>query len=113
VARARLWLDEYIMQDLASLPTPAAVVRGIAESNNTPVYPLLLHGLIRVAGDGPLAFIEGADYPVAASLREALGRSFRFRPINRYNHGLFELVPLPREAGRAAEERRERVGQDR
>ena len=55
VARARLWLDEYIMLELASLPTPADVVRGIAASNNTPVYPLLLHGLIRVAGDGPLA----------------------------------------------------------
>lgn len=54
VASARLWLDEYIMLELGSLPTPAAVFRGIAASNNTPIYPLLLHFLSRIAGEGPL-----------------------------------------------------------
>jgi hypothetical protein len=62
---------------------------------------------------GQQVFIEGADYPVAASLREALGRSFGFHPMSRYNRGLFELIPLSREAGRKAENRGERAGEDR
>jgi hypothetical protein len=62
---------------------------------------------------GCQVFIEGADYPVAASLREALGRSFRFRPMSRYNPGLFELIPLSRLASQRADERGDRVGEDR
>jgi hypothetical protein len=100
VARARLWLDEYIMLELASLPTPAASdAEGVARTAR------------EASSAGRQVFIiEGADYPVAASLREALGRSFRFRPISPYNRGLFELIPLSRPGGWAAGERREPVG---
>lgn len=45
VSRARLWLDEYTVLEIASLPTIAEVLRSVATQNNSPLYHLLVRAL--------------------------------------------------------------------
>ncbi len=58
---------------------------------------------LTVSQSGRRIFIEGADSPIAVPLRAALSGSFRPRPLNRLDAGLFELVPI--ENARAGEAR--------
>lgn len=58
---------------------------------------------LRAIAAGRQVFVEGIDHPVAARLLAALGRSFLFRPISRYNRALFELLPIRAETAQVLE----------
>jgi Dolichyl-phosphate-mannose-protein mannosyltransferase len=53
--RARLWLDEYLVLEIGSQPTVAAVAAKLRSENNPPLYFLLAHAVLETAGDPELA----------------------------------------------------------
>ncbi|MGZ6989400.1 MAG: hypothetical protein ACXVH0_10615, partial [Thermoanaerobaculia bacterium] len=53
--RARLWIDEYLVLEIGSQPTAAAVVAKLHTEANPPLYFLLAHVVLETAADPELA----------------------------------------------------------
>lgn len=53
--RARLWIDEYLVLEIGSQPTAAAVAAKLSSENNPPLYFLLAHVVLGIAADPELA----------------------------------------------------------
>lgn len=54
VARAHLWIDEYLVLEIGAGPTARAVAARLQHEANPPLYYLLAHAVLKMSGDAEL-----------------------------------------------------------
>ncbi len=73
VSRARLWIDEYLVLEIGSAPTPAAVAARLQHEANPPLYFLLAHAVLGVTRQAelPLRLLSALASTLTAILASA------------------------------------------
>ncbi|MGE5346585.1 MAG: glycosyltransferase family 39 protein [Acidithiobacillales bacterium] len=73
VSRARLWIDEYLVLEIGSAPTPGAIVARLEHEANPPLYFLLAHAILKTTHDAelPLRLLSALASTLTAILAAA------------------------------------------
>ncbi len=73
VSRARLWIDEYLVLEIGSSPTAAAVAARLEHEANPPLYFLLAHAVLKSTHDAelPLRLLSALASTLTAVLASA------------------------------------------